>query len=93
MNWTVKLSRQAKEDLKYWQKTKQSIFQKCLGILKELEDNPTNLNTTGLPEWLKGKLAGCMSRRITKYDRCVYQVLDEKRVIKVLQLRFHYADH
>ena len=46
----------------------------------------------GHPEWLKGKLAGCMSRRITWADRCVYQVLKKKKIIKVLQMRFHYDD-
>lgn len=93
MNWIVKLSRQAEKDLKYWRKRDIQIFQKCLHILQELKVNPTKLDTIGHPEWLKGKLKGCMSRRISRADRCVYQVLKKERIIKVLQLRFHYDEH
>lgn len=93
MNWTVKLSRQAKTDFKFWKNSNVQIFQKCLDIMKQLETDPTNLKTVGNPEWLKGKLFGCMSRRITYADRCIYQVFGKSKIIKVLQLRFHYDDH
>jgi len=93
MNWRVKLTNQAEKDLKHWQKTNTKIFRKCVDILQELEVDPTSLETTGQPEWLKGNFSGCMSRRITQTDRCVYQVLKEERIIKVLQMRFHYDDH
>ena len=82
--WNVKLTRQAERDLKYWRKTDEQVFQKCLQILKLLEVAPTNLNTPGHPEWLKGPLSGCMSRRITYLDRYVYQVLKKEKSIKVL---------
>lgn len=90
--WTVKLTRQAEKDLKHWKKTNQRVFKKCLQILCELKMDPTNLQTTGQPEWLKGNLSGCISRRITKTDRRVYKVLNKEKVIKVLQMRFHYDD-
>ncbi|OQX08148.1 MAG: hypothetical protein BWK80_48500 [Desulfobacteraceae bacterium IS3] len=93
VNWKVKLTPQAEKDLKHWKKTNQQIFKKCLQILKKLETEPTNLENTGHPEWLRGRLAGCMSRRITQADRCVYQVIEEDKIIKVLQMRFHYDDH
>jgi toxin YoeB len=93
MNWKVKLTPQSESDLRHWKKTNIKVFYKCLQILKELEKNPTNLDTIGHPEWLKGKLSGCMSRRITQKDRCVYQVIENERIIKVLQMRFHYDDH
>jgi Txe/YoeB family toxin of toxin-antitoxin system len=91
--WIVKLTPQAEKDLRYWRKVNPNVFQKCLEILKLLELEPTNLETTGNPEWLRGAFSGCMSRRITKADRCVYQVLKKERIIKVLQMRFHYDDH
>lgn len=92
-NWTIKLTHQAEKDLRFWRKTNPQTFKRCLRVLQELELNPTNLETIGRPEWLKGKLSGCMSRRITLVDRCVYQVLRNEKIIKVLQLRFHYDDH
>ncbi|MFQ5677281.1 MAG: Txe/YoeB family addiction module toxin [bacterium] len=79
--------------MKYWQKTSKNTFQKCLDILKQLETEPTNLQTVGKPEWLKGNFTGCISRRITKADRCVYEVLEKQKTIKVLQMRFHYDEH
>jgi len=91
-NWTVKLTRQAVKDLKHWRKANSKVFQKCLLILQELEIDPTNLETRGRPEWLRANLSGCMSRRITRADRCVYQVLKKEKIIKVLQMRFHYDD-
>ena len=91
--WTVKLTRHAEKDLRFWYKTNKSVYQKCLEILNQLETDPTNLDTVGQPEWLKKPLSGCMSRRITERDRCVYEVLKKERIIKVLQMRFHYDDH
>lgn len=93
MNWRVKLTNQVEKDLKHWKKINIKIFKKCVEILQELEVDPINLETTGQTEWLKGNLSGCMSRRITQTDRCVYQVLKEEKIIKVLQMRFHYDDH
>jgi toxin YoeB len=93
MTWLIKLTRQAEGDLKYWRRHDRATFDKCLELLKQLEADPTNLETSGHPEWLKGDLAGCMSRRINQSDRCVYEVLRDSQVIRVLQMRFHYDDH
>ena len=93
MIWAVKLSRQAEKDLRFWKRSNASIFQKCLDVLEQLENDPLNLETIGRPEWLKKPLSGCMSRQITERDRCVYEVLRKERIIKVLQMRFHYDDH
>jgi toxin YoeB len=93
MTWLIKLTRQAERDLKHWHRHDRVTFEKCLELLKQLETDPTNLETSGHPEWLKGDLAGCMSRRINQSDRCVYEVLGDMHVIRVLQLRFHYDDH
>lgn len=92
-NWSVLLTPQAEKDLKFWQKTNPPIFRKCAQILQLLKTEPMNLDTVGNPEWLKGKLSGCMSRRISHADRCVYQIISKERIIKVLQMRFHYDDH
>ena len=89
-SWKVKLSKQSESDLKYWYKTDKKIYKKVLKILEILETNPTNLNTIGKPEWLKGNLTGFMSRRINQVHRCVYQVFRKEKIIKVLQMRWHY---
>lgn len=90
-SWKVVLTKPAFRDLEYWQKANPGIYQKTLEILELLKTEPLNLNTVGKPEWLKHNLTGCMSRRITKSDRCVYRVFAEEKIIQVLQLRHHYA--
>lgn len=92
-DWKVILTKQAFKHLQYWQTAEKGIYQKALEILELLKTQPLDLNTIGKPEWLKGNLAGCMSRRITQADRCVYRVYREEKIIQVLQLRFHYDDH
>jgi Txe/YoeB family toxin of toxin-antitoxin system len=41
-------------------------------------------------ERLLGDLAGAYSRRINIQHRLVYQVLDRRRIVKVLRLWTHY---
>lgn len=41
-------------------------------------------------EKLVGDLSGAFSRRINIQHRLVYQVLDEKRIVKVLRMWSHY---
>jgi Txe/YoeB family toxin of toxin-antitoxin system len=43
-----------------------------------------------LGAYLVGDLSGAYSRRINIQHRLVYQVLEEKRVVKVLRMWTHY---
>lgn len=92
MIWQVSLTKQACQHLDYWEKNQKNTFKKCTAILKLLETDPMNLKTIGKPEWLTGSLSGHMSRRITGKDRCVYQVFQIEKIIKVIQMRFHYDE-
>ncbi|MBO9682176.1 MAG: Txe/YoeB family addiction module toxin [Flavisolibacter sp.] len=55
-------------------------------VVKDTLRNP--FKGIGKPEPLKGKLAGCWSRRITDEHRLVYAVKDKR--LHILQFRFHY---
>jgi toxin YoeB len=78
---------QALEDLKYWKESgNKSIQNKISLLLKSLEETP--FEGIGKPEGLKYHHSGKWSRRITKADRIIYEIEDEK--IFIYSLKGHY---
>ncbi|MEA5127257.1 MAG: Txe/YoeB family addiction module toxin [Proteiniphilum sp.] len=78
---------QADEDLAYWVKTgNKAILKKIAKLTKAILENP--YKRIGKPEALKYDLAPKWSRRITKGDRYIYLVKDEK--LYVYSLKGHY---
>lgn len=61
---------------------------KTLVLLGVLEVNP--FQNPPPYEKLVGDLAGAYSRRINIQHRLVYQVIEERRVVKVLRMWSHY---
>ncbi len=41
-------------------------------------------------EFLSGKLNGFISRRINKQHRLIYEVLEEKKIVKIIRMWTHY---
>jgi len=86
VNWRVVFTRQAQKDAK---KIAQSnLKNKTLQLLSLLEQDP--YQNPPQFEKLVGDLEGAYSRRINIQHRLVYQILDEKRVVKVLRMWTHY---
>ena len=86
MSWSIVYTRPALKDAK---KIAQSnLKNKTLQLLSLLEQDPYQ-NPPQFEE-LVGDLEGAYSRRINIQHRLVYQVLDEKRVVKVLRMWTHY---
>ncbi|RKR85277.1 toxin YoeB [Mucilaginibacter gracilis] len=83
IEFTVK----AEHDLMYWKKVGDKVVLKKIRILLEsiLE---TPFKGIGKPEALKYDLAGKWSRRITKADRIIYQVINN--TIYIYSVRGHY---
>ena len=80
---------EALSDIDYWKSSGQKAVQKKISdLLGEIVEHPTT--GTGKPEQLRGDLAGCWSRRITKKDRIVYEIDEENGVVNILSLRDHY---
>ena len=50
--------------------------------------------TTGIGhvEQLKGNYSGYWSREITKGDRMIYSIEDDKVIVNVVSLKRHYSD-
>lgn len=77
----------AKRDIAYWKEINDiKIQSRIIILIKSIEENP--FKGIGKPEPLKGNLAGCWSRRITKEHRIIYQLIANE--IWILSLRHHY---
>ncbi len=82
-------SDEAQDDLKYWKKSGNKIVQKKIQqLLDAIYENP--FEGIGKPEALKYNLSGLWSRRINYEHRVVYQLLEDKKTIKIYSLRGHY---
>ena len=85
----VAYSAKALEDISYWKKSGNKIVQrKIQQLLVAIEQTP--FEGIGKPEPLKHNLSGLWSRRINYEHRIIYQLLEDKKAIKVYSLKGHY---
>lgn len=75
-----------REDLQYWVKTDRIVALRLLNLIKAIMRDP--YRGLGKPEPLKYMGPGVWSRRLTKVDRIVYVVEQDR--IDFLQARYHY---
>ena len=84
--WTIKYSKQAVKDSK---KIEQSNLKKSvIGLLDVLRNDP--FQNPPPYEKLLGDLSGKYSRRINIQHRLVYEVFEEKKIVRVLRMWTHY---
>lgn len=82
-------SKEAQVDVEYWKKSGNKIIQKKISqLLDAIEDNP--IEGIGKPEILKHNMSGFWSRRIDQEHRIVYELLEDKRTIRIHSLKGHY---
>lgn len=86
MSWRVVYTRHAQKDAK--KIAKSNLKNKAKELISVLEQDP--FQTPPQFEKLLGDLEGAYSRRINIQHRLVYQVLPDKRVVKVLRMWTHY---
>ena len=86
MKWTLVFTKQAQENAK--KLASAGLKPKAEELLKALELNP--FQTPPRYEKLVGDLTGAYSRRINIQHRLVYQVLEERRIVKVIRMWTHY---
>lgn len=73
----IVLTIQAEEDLNYWKRTNNiSVLKRIRVLLENILETP--YSGLGKPEGLKYELTGKWSRRITKSDRLIYQIIESK---------------
>ena len=86
----IKSSKTFEEDLKKLKKSECKVFQKALGLIKEVVEHPES--GTGKPEPLRGLPPGRWSRRLTQKHRLVYRVVEEAKEVHLLSAYGHYDD-
>jgi toxin YoeB len=86
VKWKIVYTKQAQKDAK--KLSSSGLKPKALKLLSILATNP--YQNPPPYERLVGDLKGAISRRINIQHRLVYQVLEEKRTVKVLRLWSHY---
>lgn len=86
MNWKVVFTKQAQKDAR--RLAAAGLRSKAEELIEILRQDPWRSPPPF--EKLLGDLAGAYSRRINIQHRLVYQVLEEKRVVKILRLWTHY---
>ncbi len=86
VKWKVVFTKQAQKDA---QKLASAGFKSNAEKLIEiLRSNPYQKPPSY--EKLKGDLSGAYSRRINIQHRLIYQILEEKRTVKVIRMWTHY---
>lgn len=86
MTWTLVYTKQAQRGAKQFASS--GLKPKAQELLELLAEGPYRKPPPY--EKLVGDLAGACSRRINTQRRLVYQVIDDKKAVKVLRLWSHY---
>lgn len=83
------LLEQARIDLAYWKQSgNKAVMNKITTLLKDIQLHP--YSGIGKPEPLKYGLQGKWSRRINAEHRIIYSVNEQKILIYVFSMRYHY---
>ena len=86
MTWCLVYTNQARKDAK--KVVTSDLKKKAEELLELLREDP--YRSPPPFEKLIGDLSGAFSRRINIQHRLVYQVLEEKKVVKVIRMWTHY---
>ena len=86
MNWELVYTKQAQQDAKKLNAA--GLRSKAEKLLNLLEENP--FENPPPYEKLVGDLSGAYSRRINIKHRLVYEIIKEKRTVKILRMWSHY---
>jgi Txe/YoeB family toxin of toxin-antitoxin system len=86
VTWKLVYTKQAQKDA--IKLSSSGLKSKALEILRILENDPFQKPSPF--EILVGDLSGAFSRRINIQHRIVYQVIQDKKVVKIIRMWTHY---
>ena len=86
MSWQLVYTKQAQKDAK--RVAAGGLKRKAEELLAIISENP--FQSPPSYEKLVGDLSGAYSRRINLQHRLVYQVYEDKKIVKVLRMWTHY---
>ena len=90
MMYAVEYTRLAKKTLAKWKKSNHRLFKKAVELLDDIMAHPRI--GLGHPEPLKKGMDNTYSRHITAKDRIIYDIVDERILVTIVQLEEHYDD-
>lgn len=88
--YTIEFSQAAVKSVAKYKKSDPVQYKKLFKLLEELMEHPRT--GTGHPEPLKSGSSVTYSRRISKNDRLIYDIYEEKVTVLVLTIEGHYDD-
>lgn len=88
MNYSIDITEEAKEHLKFFSKNDKRLVKKINNLIKDLETHPKT--GIGKPERLKYKDEEFYSRRINQYHRMVYKINNDIKTVIIISLYGHY---
>ncbi len=86
MSWQIVFTKQAQKDAK--KLSGSGLRAKTEKIIQILRNNP--YQTPPPYEKLVGDLAGAYSRRINIQHRLVYQIIEDRKSVKIIRMWTHY---
>lgn len=86
MRWLIVYTKQAERDAK--KLSAAGLSEKALEIIEILSENHFQISPPY--EKLIGDLSGAYSRRINIQRRIVYQIIKNKRIVKIIRMWTHY---
>lgn len=90
MKYNIDFSSEAQKVVKKWKKSNPISYKKLRNLIPELEQHPRT--GTGHPEPLRGSEDITYSRHITRNDRMIYEIYDDKILVLIIELEGHYDD-
>ena len=90
MKYKIDFSSEAQKVVKKWKKSNPISLKKLRNLIPELEQHPRT--GTGHPEPLRGGEDITYSRHITRNDRMIYEIYDDKILVLIIELEGHYDD-
>lgn len=91
MTYELILSDEAKAHMEVWRKSGQKkTLKKITDLFEELRLHPKT--GTGHVEQLKGNYSGYWSGEISKGDRMIYTIEDDRVIVNVVSIKGHYGD-
>ncbi len=85
--WELVFTQQALKDAR--KIAEAGLKNKTSALLEILRRDP--FETPPYYEKLKGDLQGAYSRRINIHHRLVYQVIEDRRIVKIIRMWTHYG--
>ena len=88
--YTIEFTQIAIKTISKYKKSNPLQYKKLVKLLDEMMEHPRTV--TGHPEPLKSGDSITYSRRISKNDRLIYDIYEEKVTVLVLTVEGHYDD-